>query len=121
MSNQNVYTSPSVSRQTARKIHVLPAEAAISTALMSLLAIPILFGLNYSQSMEEEVILASVAVVVCAAIFYFSYKLVFSRLAETTRSDWYLAWFSLFAFTSIVDLLLAFNIHGDIHVMDWCV
>ena len=64
--------------------------------------------------MNEEIFLASTGVVVCGVIFYLSYKFVFSG-----NQDFYLAWFSLFAFTGTIDLLLAFNINGTIHLMDW--
>jgi hypothetical protein len=96
-----------------------PFSAAFYTAVISFLAGPVLYALNQFQQMHDEIFLASVAVAICTAIFVLSYVLVYSRLPSTCRKDPYLAWFSLFAFTAIVDLLLAFNISGEIHIMDW--
>lgn len=92
-----------------------PIFAAVYAIFISVLAVPVLYVLDeHVAHVREEIFLFAIGIVVCAAIFVLSYIFIFSRI-----DDAYVAWFTLFAFTGTIDLLLAFCIRGDIHVMDW--
>ena len=87
--------------------------------LVSLLAVPVCYGLFLLHSSHlalEEDVLFAVAVGLCLLVWLLSYVLLRLLTPAPRGADPFLALFSFFSFTCVVDLLLAFNIDGWI---DW--
>lgn len=100
--------------------YLTPLQATVYTAAISLLAVPTLYVLDATQAaVETETVLMLTGVVICALVAYLSYRVVFARLPPAARSDVYLPLFSLFAFTCIVDLMLALNVYGVVDCINW--
>ena len=91
------------------------------SALLSLLGIPVVLIVDQVPALTATPLaIGATGVAVLAGVFYLTYKLLFARLPSHAH-DAYLAWFVLFAFTSVVDLLIAIEIDFDAKVADWYV
>ncbi len=101
-----------------RNVFALGREVAVYAALISFLALPVLALLNESSVVENPLYLALVGVVSLVAVFGLAFKLIYGRLPAESR-DSYIAWFTVFAFTCVVDLLLAFEIDWNIGIVSW--
>jgi hypothetical protein len=90
----------------------------MSVAILSLLAVPLVYGLQTTALMNDATAVATVGVAVLVGFPLLAYSVIFRHM-PASQYDSYMLWFSLFAFTSVVDLLLALQIDGRINWMGW--
>lgn len=83
--------------------------------LVSLLAVPVCFALSLTRAMEDARLVFLAGVLICTSIAVPTYVLIVRRGAASA-SDVYFYVFVVFAFTAVVDLLLALAIDGR---LDW--
>jgi len=82
-------------------------------ALLTLSAVPICFALKHLRALgDDHILVFLVGVVICTLIGGLGYSLVFVKLPPKVRRDPYLYFFTVFAFTAVVDVQLALNIDG---------
>ena len=88
-------------------------------ALISLLGVPVVLIVDQVSALTASPLnIALTGVATLAAVFWLTYTVLFKHLPVHAR-DPYLAWFVLFAFTAVVDLLIAYEIDYDPKLADW--
>jgi hypothetical protein len=83
--------------------------------LLSLLAFPTIWALHQSAAVAEHAVLFITGIVTLAIVS----TLMFVLIGPAARKEPYIAFFALFAFTSLVDAVLAATIHGATPLMEW--
>ena len=116
---QKTSTSDGVDFAAVEKVEKVQYTQAITVLLVSLLAVPVCYGLyrfhTAYQSIDQD-LLFGVAVLICLLIWLLSYMILRSITQSHRVFDPFLAVFSFFSFTCVVDLILAFNIDK---MIDW--
>jgi len=121
--------SPTASPRSAKKTaepessaaeakHLTPFQVALYTALLSTLSIPTILILDGTHLVASPLFIGLVGVVVLLIVFFLTHKLVLTRLPKYAR-DPYISWFVLFAYTCIIDLVIAAEIDFKLDVVEW--
>jgi hypothetical protein len=87
-------------------------KSTIGLTIISLSAIPILYLLKFLTQMENGEILLVIGVFLCFIIVPLFFKIFVLNKLNNYKGDYFLYVFTVFAFTSVVDLILSFTILG---------
>lgn len=98
--------------------HLEAWKVASACGLLSFLAIPLLYGLNATSIVQDPTMLMIVGVAVLIGYPMLVHLIVFRNM-PTSQYDTYMLIFSLFAFTSMIDLILALTIDNRLTVFAW--
>jgi len=98
-----------------RTLHTHPFRLPWGVVLLSLLAFPVSWGLSLTAAMDDSRLVLLAGVVFCSAVVPLAYFAVVRGVPA--GRDVYFYVFCVFAFTSMVDLILAFTIEGTTSVL----
>ncbi|XP_033108780.1 transmembrane 6 superfamily member 1-like [Anneissia japonica] len=90
-------------------------STATGVFLLSLTAVPVCYSMNLMSSMGDHRLVFGGACLVLAVIVFMSYLIIAFTGKQNKPSDLFFYVFSLFAFTSVVDLVIGLELDGVIN------
>jgi hypothetical protein len=93
-------------------------DTTVFVLLLSLLAIPACYGMAYLQEILAPYTLYCALAILAVVIGLYN-LVVFKQLPHDRPHAFFLSWFSVAAFASVVTILMALTIDGSLSVMNW--